>query len=169
MTQSAVSARMPMWDEKRLRAANDAAGAALWSWNVDADVITLDERGYDLWQVSKDETEITFEILSANIHPADLERVQSAFSATGAVLSSYEIDFRILNGSDVRWISARGQRNDADIAHRTFVTDELGIRRSRPSSTQRKAERSTSAQVVWWAEGWGSFNSIMHRQRRRFP
>ena len=122
---------MPMWDEKRLRAANHAAGVALWSWNVDTDVITLDERAYDLWQVSKDETEITFEILSKNIHPADLERVRSAFSATRAVLGSYEIDFRILNGSDVRWISARRQGDDADMADRTMFGVFLDV-------TQRK-------------------------------
>ena len=131
MTQSPVCARMPMWDENRLRAANHAAGVALWSWNVDTDAITLDERAYDLWQVSKDQKEITFEILSKNIHPADLERVRSAFSATRALIGSYEIDFRILTGSDVRWISARGQGDDADIADRTMFGIFLDV-------TQRK-------------------------------
>jgi hypothetical protein len=33
--------------------------------------------------ISKDEQKITFEILSKNIHPADLERVRSAFAAIG--------------------------------------------------------------------------------------
>jgi hypothetical protein len=28
------SIQMPVWDEKHLRAATDAAGIALWSWNV---------------------------------------------------------------------------------------------------------------------------------------
>src|SRR5438445_10068262 len=107
---------MPVWDEKHLRAATRAAGIALWSWNVDTDAITMDERAYDLWEVSKDEQEITFEILSRNIHPADLARVRSAFAATRAVIGAYEIDFRILSGSDIRWISARGQGDDADIA-----------------------------------------------------
>jgi PAS domain-containing protein len=69
---------MPMWHEKHLRAATQAAGVALWSWNVDTDAITMDERAYDLWEVSKEEKQITFEILSRNIHPADLERVRSA-------------------------------------------------------------------------------------------
>ena len=89
---------MPVWDEKHLRAATRAAGVALWSWNVDTDAITMDERAYDLWEVSKDEQKITFEILSKNIHPADLERVRSAFAATRAVVGAYEIDFRILAG-----------------------------------------------------------------------
>src|SRR6478736_9847964 len=103
--QSAMSlsdVTMPVWHEKHLRAATRAAGVALWSWNVDTDAITMDEAAYDLWGVSKDERKITFEILSKNIHPADLERVRSAFAATRAVVGAYEIDFRILSGGDVR-------------------------------------------------------------------
>ena len=122
---------MRAWDEKHLRAANHAAGVALWSWNVDTDAITMDERAYDLWEVSKDEQNITFEILSKNIHPADLERVRSAFAATRAVVGSYEIDFRILSGNDIRWISARGQGDDADIADRKMFGIFLDV-------TQRK-------------------------------
>jgi two-component sensor histidine kinase len=123
--------RMPAWSEKHLRAAIHAAGVALWSWNVDTDAITMDERAYDLWNVSKDEQKITFEILSTNIHPADLDRVRSAFAATRAVKGAYEIDFRILSGSDIRWISARGQGDDADIAERVLFGIFLDV-------TQRK-------------------------------
>ncbi|MGB8533002.1 MAG: HWE histidine kinase domain-containing protein [Pseudolabrys sp.] len=122
---------MPVWHEKHLRAATRAAGVALWSWNVDTDAITMDERAYDLWEVSKDEHNITFEILSQNIHPADLERVRSAFAATRAVIGAYEIDFRILSKNDIRWISARGQGDDADIADRIMFGIFLDV-------TQRK-------------------------------
>ena len=45
--------------------------------------------------------------------------------------SGYEIDFRILFGSDIRWISARGQGDDADIADRTMFGIFLDV-------TQRK-------------------------------
>src|SRR3954447_26990964 len=122
---------MPLWQEKHLRAATRAAGVALWSWNVDTDAITMDEAAYDLWEVSKDEQKITFEILSRNIHPADLERVRSAFAATRAVVGAYEIDFRILSGRDVRWISARGQGDDADLTDRIMFGIFLDV-------TQRK-------------------------------
>jgi two-component sensor histidine kinase len=122
---------MPLWKEKHLRAATRAAGVALWSWNVDSDAFSMDEPGYELWEVSKDEQKITFDILSKNIHPADLERVRSAFTATRAVVGSYEIDFRILAGSDIRWISARGQGDDAAIADRIMFGIFLDV-------TQRK-------------------------------
>jgi hypothetical protein len=123
--------KMPIWDEKHLRAATYAAGVALWSWNVDTDAIILDEHAYELWGVPKDQRSVTFEILSRNIHPADLERVRSAFAATRAVVGSYEIDFRILIGNDIRWISARGQGDDADMADRLMFGIFLDV-------TQRK-------------------------------
>ena len=122
---------MPVWKEKHLRAATKAAGVALWSWNVDTDAITLDERAYELWEVEKTPDRITFEILSRNIHPADLERVRSAFSATRAIVGAYEIDFRILARGEIRWISARGQGDDADIADRLMFGIFLDV-------TQRK-------------------------------
>lgn len=134
---SMLEMTMPMWQEKHLRAATAAAGVALWSWNVDTDAITMDERAYELWEVSKAQTRITFEILSRSIHPADLERVRSAFSATRAVVGAYEIDFRILSGSDIRWISARGQGDDADIADRVMFGIFLDV-------TQRKQAEEAS-------------------------
>ena len=91
--------------------ATDAAGIALWSWNVDTDEIALDERAHGLWGVPQN-SPVTFEDLSARIHPADLERVRTAFTATRATVGLYEIDFRLLHGDEVRWISARGQGAD---------------------------------------------------------
>ncbi len=51
----------------------------------------------------------------AHIHPADRNRVRAAFVGTRSVKGDYEIDFRIMLGEDVRWISARGQGADAGI------------------------------------------------------
>lgn len=105
------------WDAKHLRLAIDAAGVALWSWNVDTDEITLDECGCRLWGFPYQEA-LTFEDLSSRVHPADLDRVRAAFSATRSIVGAYEIDFRVLVGADVRWISARGQGSDAEILDR---------------------------------------------------
>lgn len=110
----------PDWGARDLRRAIRAAGVALWSWNVDTDVLIMDPQGYGLWDVSR-EGKLTFEHLSAKIHPADRDRVRAAFSATRAVVGPYEIDFRILVGPDVRWISARGQGNDEGIDKRSMT------------------------------------------------
>lgn len=96
-----------VWSSPHLRLAIDAASVALWSWNVDDDDFTMDDRAFELWGVPWSEL-VSFETLSARIHPADRDRVRAAFVATRSVPGPYEIDFRIMIGDDIHWISARG-------------------------------------------------------------
>jgi len=106
----------PEWSAHELRQAIKSAGVALWTWIVDEDTFVTDAKAYELWDVSV-ETDLTFEHLSAKVHPADRDRVRAAFVATRAIDGPFEIDFRILTtASDVRWISARGQGNEGDAA-----------------------------------------------------
>ncbi len=125
-----------VWDAERLRIATDAAGVALWSWNVDSDLIAMDDHAHKLWGVPRAEP-LNFEALSARIHPKDLARVREAFEATRAVLGAYDIDFRIVRDGETRWISARGQGNDAGIIGRLLfgvfldVTDRKQIEETR--------------------------------------
>jgi two-component sensor histidine kinase len=109
--------KLPVWEAAHLRLAIAAAGVALWSWNVDTNTITMDERAFELWGVPLSET-VSFDDLSVHIHPADRDRVKAAFAATRAIVGPYEIDFRIMLGEEIRWISARGQGSDADIVDR---------------------------------------------------
>jgi two-component sensor histidine kinase len=109
----------PIWSEANLRLAVEAAGVALWSWNVDSDELTMDERGYHLWGVPVSAL-VTFEDLSSHIHPADRDRVRAAFAATRAIAGPYEIDFRILIGESVHWVSARGQGEDVGMVGRVM-------------------------------------------------
>lgn len=103
-----------VWRPEHLQLAIDAARVALWSWNVDSNHFTMDERAFELWGLPWSER-VSFEELSAHIHPADRDRVRAAFNATRSVEGPYEIDFRIMLGDDIRWISARGKGADADI------------------------------------------------------
>lgn len=105
-----------VWDTNRLRIATDAAGVALWSWHVDTDEIDMDERAHGLWGVAG--ARVTFTELSAHIHPEDQDRVRAAFAATREILGAYEVEFRIMHGPDVRWISARGRGDDEGIIDR---------------------------------------------------
>ena len=106
-----------VWDTERLRVATEAGGIALWSWNVDTDRITMDERAFEIWGIPP-KSEITLEDLSACIHPADLDRVREVFIATRHLDGAYEIDFRILHGNEIRWVSARGRGDDQGIVDR---------------------------------------------------
>jgi two-component sensor histidine kinase len=107
------------WQPEHLRLAVSAAGVALWAWNVDNDLLTMDARGFKLWGMPWSD-KVTFEELSSHIHPADRDRVRAAFAATRAVLGDYETDFRILIGDEIRWIAARGQGEDVGIVGRTM-------------------------------------------------
>ncbi len=102
------------WGHADLRRAVDAAGVALWAWDVETDDLEMDPRGYELWDVPPDQL-LSFEKLSEKIHPADRDRVREAFAATRSIAGDYEIDFRTLVGPNVRWISARGQGGDVGI------------------------------------------------------
>jgi two-component sensor histidine kinase len=93
-----------------------AAGVGLWWWNVETNEMAMDQRAYELWDLCGGIV-VTFNDLSAKIHPKDLDRVRAAFVSTRAIVGPYEIDFRILSDDDIRWVSARGQGSDADIRH----------------------------------------------------
>jgi two-component sensor histidine kinase len=108
-----------VWRPEHLRLAIDAARVALWSWNVDSNRFTMDQRAFELWGLPWAD-EVSFEELSARIHPADRDRVRAGFMATRSVAGDYEIDFRIMVGDEVRWVSARGQGADAGIVNRVM-------------------------------------------------
>ena len=125
----------PVWSTEHLRVAADAAGIALWSWNIDTNEIALDERACALWGVPQSGP-VTFEDLSACIHPEDRDRVRTAFTSTRTVMGPYEIDFRILNNEELRWVSARGKGEDAGIVGRIMFGVFLDV-------TERKQAEET--------------------------
>lgn len=102
----------PLSKPENLRRAIHAAGVALWSWSVHDDRFAMDAHAFTLWGLEAS-SDVAFEDLSAHIHPADRDRVRAAFQATRGIVGPYEIDFRILVGEEIRWISARGIGDDA--------------------------------------------------------
>lgn len=117
MTKTAEALKPLLWESKNLVRAIEAAGVTLWSWNVDTDALAMDDHAHDLWGIPHG-VDASFEDLSAHIHPADRDRVRAAFTATRAIIGPYEIDFRIMIGDELKWISARGQGDDAGIVRR---------------------------------------------------
>ncbi|UZK69212.1 PAS domain-containing protein [Sphingomonas sp. S1-29] len=117
MTSTAETLKPLLWEPKNLVRAIEAAGVTLWSWNVDTDALAMDDHAYDLWGIPR-ATDVSFEDLSAHIHPADRDRVRAAFNATRAIIGPYEIDFRIMIGDELKWISARGKGDDAGMVSR---------------------------------------------------
>lgn len=119
MTKTASELIPLLWEPKNLVRAVEAAGITLWSWNVDSDALAMDDHAYDLWGIDRG-IDVTFEDLSAHIYPADRDRVRAAFNATRAIVGPYEIDFRIMIGEELKWISARGQGDDEGMVDRVM-------------------------------------------------
>lgn len=115
--ETKVRSRPKAWTPAHLKRAVDAAQVALWSWNVDTNLFSMDELAFELWGLPW-EAEVEFEALSEHIHPADKDRVRTAFMATRSVEGRYEIDFRVVIKDDIRWISARGEGSDAGMIKR---------------------------------------------------
>ena len=101
----------PVWKTPHFRRALDAAGVSLWYWSIAGDTLAMDSQGFALWGIAP-AARVNFEDLSAKIHPSDRDRVRAAFIATRTIVGPYEIDFRILKGDEVRWVSARGVGSD---------------------------------------------------------
>ncbi len=120
MTTTADALAPLLWEPGNLVRAIQSAGVTMWSWNVDTDALAMDTCAYDLWGIPPD-TKVCFEDLSAHIHPSDRDRVRAAFNATRGIIGAFEIDFRILIGEELKWISARGQGHDKGIVDRVMV------------------------------------------------
>lgn len=108
MTRKPDVKRCDVWDERRLRIATEAAGVALWSWNIDTDQITLDTSAFVLLGLPQTPG-LSFSQLSACIYPADLDRVRADLADTAAPDGVCETEFRIQQGKTPRWIAARGR------------------------------------------------------------
>jgi two-component sensor histidine kinase len=108
-----------IWDEGHLRLAVEAAGVALWSWNVDTDEVNMDERGLALWGLAPGAA-LTFQTMAAQIDAAHVDHVLNMFAATRDTKGPYEIEFRIARGDETRWVSARGRGADEGIIEGTM-------------------------------------------------
>jgi two-component sensor histidine kinase len=106
-----------VWSAERHRIASDAAGVALWAWNVDTNEISLDERAHVMWGVPRNGP-LTTATLSSHIDPADRDKVRTVMEATRKAPGPYDVDFRILRGHEIRWIAARGLGSDEGIVGR---------------------------------------------------
>lgn len=116
MATETASSSTP-WGTEETERALKAARVARWAWNVDTNRFRMDERGFALWQLAAADS-VTFEDLSARIHPADRDRVRAAFLATRSVSGFYETDFRIILDEQIKWISSRGLGADVGIHER---------------------------------------------------
>ena len=135
MTPSATS-EDDVWVTHRLRAAIDAAGVALWSWNVDTGDVIVDRHGRNLWDLR--EGPVTLDALSAKTDPLEPTLVRTSFEATRRRPGPYSIDFRIRVGNEIRWICARGVGADEGITDRIMSAIFMDVTERREADEARE-------------------------------
>jgi two-component sensor histidine kinase len=125
-----------VWNAERLRIAADAAGVALWSWNVETGELSMDGHGYTMWGMQRIDP-LTFEALSSQIIDDDHGNMRRLIEATRTEPGRYAIEFRIMRGSETRYITARGLGLDEGIIGQVMFGVFLDVTASRLAEEAR--------------------------------
>lgn len=86
-------------------------GVALWAWSPSRRLAQLDTLCKEFWGTSK--TIVSIDDLFAKVHLDDRHGMVLDWDASATDPGPYSFDFRIGDGHDARWISARGIGGDA--------------------------------------------------------
>lgn len=86
-------------------------GVALWAWSPSRRLAQLDSLCRAFWKTS--ESVVSIDDLFAKVHPEDRQGMMLDWVASATDPQPYSFDFRIGEGHDARWISARGVGGDA--------------------------------------------------------
>jgi PAS domain S-box-containing protein len=82
---------------KRLRVASTSAGLGIFEWEILEDKLIWDDRMYELYDVDKENTELTFDVWSNRIHPDDLEKALEDLNTALNGNEDFNSLFRIIN------------------------------------------------------------------------
>ena len=95
-------------DAERLSLALAAARLGDWSWDAETDIVSFSERAAAIFQIPPG-PHMTWTKLRELLHPEDAERAQAAMDRAIRARGDYDIEYRLVNGTGERWVSARGR------------------------------------------------------------
>jgi PAS domain S-box-containing protein len=95
-------------DAERLSLALAAAKLGDWSWDAVSDVVTFSERAAEIFQIPPG-PHLTWTAMRQLLHPDDAERAREAVECAIQTHTDYDIEYRLINGTGERWVSARGR------------------------------------------------------------
>jgi formate hydrogenlyase transcriptional activator len=96
--------------EARLNLATSAAGAGLWSMEIDTRKVWVSAETRELFHFAPDE-DLNYESFLKAMHPEDRKRVDQAVEQALQSGERSLVEYRIvLKDGSIRWIAARGQR-----------------------------------------------------------
>ncbi|MUG95558.1 PAS domain-containing protein [Scytonema sp. UIC 10036] len=163
--------------EERIQLAIKVARLGTWRYDIDTNLVELDERMREIWGEPKDAVTIPLPRVMERIHPDDRTRLSTAIATAldPALSGNYEIDYRIAwdDGSE-RWVSANGQvQFEGDgVARRavSFIGTALDItERKQTEATLRQSEEryrylaESIPQLVWTANSDGILIDVNQR------
>jgi PAS domain S-box-containing protein len=94
--------------EAQLRLASDAAKVGMWFWNLETDSLIWTEQCKALFGLPA-ETEMSYAVFKATLHPDDRERTQAAVDRAIADRTDYDIEYRSCRSDgSVHWLAAKG-------------------------------------------------------------
>ncbi|KQT58056.1 histidine kinase [Methylobacterium sp. Leaf456] len=94
------------WTLQNFTGAIHRGGVGLWAWSPTRRLAQLDGLCREFW--GTDATVVPIDALFARVHPEDRAAMMREWMASADDPHAYSFDFRIGEGPDARWISARG-------------------------------------------------------------
>jgi PAS domain S-box-containing protein len=95
-------------DRERLSLALAAAQLGDWDWDAASDIVRFSERAAAIFQIPP-RPPMTWTRMRELLHPDDAERARVAVEQALQAHTDYDIEYRLVNGSGERWVSARGR------------------------------------------------------------
>jgi signal transduction histidine kinase len=115
-----------------LEEALEAGKVGSWSWDVDADTIVGNAELANIFGTTKEEARkgLPFAHFISKIHPKDRGRVITAMEQSIDTKISFDIEFRVLNGEETKWVLGRGRLLEGQAERRlSGVTVDVTERR----------------------------------------
>jgi PAS domain S-box-containing protein len=93
----------------RLSLALKSGAIGCWDWDLIEDVITWDDRMYELYGVEQQEGQILYDVWANALHPDDLVAAQKLAEQAIAEEKEYDLEFRVVHpNSSIHFIKAHG-------------------------------------------------------------
>lgn len=93
----------------KLKTAQNIAKLGYWEYDFNKDELTLSDQVYEIWELSKDTFDVTFNKFVSTIHPEDVESFNKEQEKLINDEKPLEIEHRIvLKNGKVKWVMERG-------------------------------------------------------------
>ena len=93
----------------RLTLALKSGAIAIWDWNVVENILTWDDRMYELYGITPNQFTSVYDAWAASLHPEDRPMAEAAIQKALAGEKDYDPEFRVLHpDGTIRFIKAYG-------------------------------------------------------------